>query len=121
MDLSLTTTTVGANPVWLDTTEGLRFLVGGVTIDSAQISADGDGNKIVASGTPLVKSGSKWIPGYGSGDAPVCILWETLDVTSGDKHGSALDHGRVNAAALPVTVHSNAEAALNAVGITFKS
>jgi hypothetical protein len=122
MKLDLVTAAVAANPVWLDTTEGLRFLVGGVTIDSAAIEADyGTGKKIVASGTPITKSGDKWVPSFDEYGTPTAILWETLDVTDGDAHGSALDHGRVNEAAMPVVVDAVSKAALASVGITFKS
>lgn len=121
MDLNLKTTTIGANPVWLDSTEGMRFLVGGVTLDSAAIAADGNGDKIVASGTPIAKSGSKWVPSFGATNTPTAILWETLNAKDGDVHGSALDHGRVKTAALPVTVHADAQTSLRGVGITFRS
>lgn len=121
MDLNLKTTSVAANPVWLDSTAGLRFLTGGVTIDASAVVADGEGNKIVESGTPIAKSGTKWVPSYGATNTPTAILWETLDVTAGDKHGAAVDHCRVKGAALPVTVHADAQASLETVGITFKS
>ncbi len=121
MDLNLKTTTVGANPVWLDTTEGLRFLVDGVTLDSAAIAADGNGDKIVASGTPIEKSGAKWVPSFAALGVPTAILWQTLNAKDGDVHGDALDHGRVKTAALPVTVHADSQASLQSVGITFRS
>lgn len=119
MNLTLKTTDVGAPPSWLDTTEGLRFLVGGVTIDSAAIAVV-DGRRVIRSGTPIIKTGAKWIPAFEVGTAPTAILWETLDVTDGDRHGGALDHGRVRLAALPVAVHADAQAALTARGITFR-
>lgn len=121
MDLNLRTQTVASNPVWLDTTEGLRFLVGGVTLNAAAVVADGNGDKIVKSGTPIRKNGTKWEPAFGAASAPTAILWETLNLRTGDKHGAALDHGRVKAAALPVVVHADAQTSLRGVGITFRS
>lgn len=123
MDLSLRTKTVGDTPVWLDSTEGVRKLVDGVTIDSASaaIVADGDGKKIVYSGTPIAQVGSgKWEPAFGAASAPTAILWETLDVTNGDQHGSGMDHGRVRTARLPVVPHADALTSLRGVGITFR-
>lgn len=123
MDLSIRSKTVGDTPSWLDDTETMRMRVGGVTIDSASaaIVADGDGKKIVRSGTPLIQlGGGKWEPQFGAADAPVCLLWEDLDVTDGDKHGAALDHGRVREERLPVALHADAKAALQLVGITFR-
>jgi len=120
MDLNLKTSSVGATPPWLDSTEGVRFLVGGVTINSAAVAAV-DGKKIVRSGTPIVKNGTKWEPAFGAASAPTAILYDTLNVTDGDKHGGAIDHGRVRTAALPVTVHADAQASLRGVGITFRA
>lgn len=120
MDLNLKTTTIGASPPWLDSTEGVRFLTGGVTINSAAVTAVG-GVKLVKSGTPLVKNGTKWEPSFGATNTPKAILWETLDVTNGDASGGAIDHGRVRLAALPVTVHADAQASLQAVGITLRA
>jgi len=193
MKLGLTTDSVAANPTWLDSTEGMRFLVGGVTIDSAKVRLGDDGKRVVRSGTPIGKSGSKYRPavytqlaaaalsaattidvddasgmvvgdsiviggtaktidsidmGGGTGGSDritltaalgadkadnalvigadvgvgvVGLLWETLDVTDGDAHGAVLDHGRVNAAAIPVDIHADVREALSAIGITFKS
>jgi hypothetical protein len=124
MNLNLTTTAVADSPEWLDSTEGIRFLTGGVTVNSAAAgipAANAAGRKIVPSGTPLIKVGTKWEPEYGATDLPTCILWETLDVTAGDAHGGAIDHGRVRLAALPVTIHADAQASLRGVGITFRA
>jgi hypothetical protein len=117
MDLQIRTQTVGASPAWLDSTETLRFVRDGVTINAAAVTAV-DGKKIVKSGTPIVKNGTKWEPSFGATNKPTAILFDTLDVTDGDKHGGALDHGRVRQARLPVTVHADAVAALGAAGIT---
>ena len=87
MDLNLKTQAVGANPVWLDTTEGLRFLVGGVTINSTSVPV-AEGRRVIRSGTPIAKTGGKWEPAFDAESEPTAILWETLDVTDGDKHGA---------------------------------
>lgn len=124
MDLNLRTTSVGASPPWLDSTEGVRFLVGGVTIDSASAAlpaADADGRVIVKSGTPIARTGSKWEPDYGVGSTPEAILWTDLDVTDGDASGGAIDHGRVRTAALPVVPDAAAVTALQGRGITFRA
>lgn len=122
MDLDLKTTSVGATPIWLDTTEGLRFLVGGVTLDSAAVAADGNGDKIVQSGTPVQKNGTKWEPsGDVAADAPTAILWQTVNLRDGDKHASAIDHARVREPALPIALHADGKASLQTVGITFRS
>jgi hypothetical protein len=195
MKLGLTTKSIGASPPWLDSTEGVRFLTGGVTIDSAKTRADSAAKKIVKSGTPVGKAGAKYrrspvtalaaaaaatdtfidvddagafVPGdvidvngtsatiaaagiaIGGGaggsdritltaavgaakavddvvratdgsETAVGLLWEELDVTDGDAHGGAIDHGRVRTAALPVTLHADAIASLKGVGITFRA
>lgn len=127
MDLNLKTKTVGATPPWLDSTEGVRFLVGGVTIDSEKVEAV-DGVKLVKSGTPIKQDGTKWVPDYEdvvdgettTDASPTAILWEDLDVTGGDRHGGAIDHGRVRTAALPVAPDPGAVKSLQTVGITFR-
>lgn len=125
MKLGLTTSSITATPPWLDSTEGVRHLVGGVTINSAAATipaADANGRKIVKSGTPIKKVGTKWEPDFAAlGAAPTAILWETLDVTTGDSHGGAIDHGRVRTAALPVVLHADAQTSLRGVGITFRA
>lgn len=124
MDLNLKTTTVGASPPWLDSTQGIRFLTGGVTIDSASAAlpaADANGRVIVKSGTPIAVVGTKWEPDHVALSTPTAILWEDLDVTDGDAHGGAIDHGRVRLAALPVAPHADAQASLQSVGITFRA
>lgn len=124
MKLGLTSTSVGASPPWLDSTEGVRFLVGGVTLDSASAAlpaANADGRVIVKSGTPIARTGTKWEPDYGVGSTPEAILWEDLDVTDSDSHGGAIDHGRVRTAALPVVPDAAAITALQARGITFRA
>jgi hypothetical protein len=120
MKLDPKVTTVGASPVWLDTTEGLRFLTDGVTIDSTTVAED-DGRRVIRSGTPIGRVGAKWGPtaDAGTGDAEA-ILWETLDVTDGDAHGGAIDHGRVRTPALPVELAAGDRTALQGRGITFR-
>lgn len=125
MKLGLTKTSVGASPPWLDSTEGVRFLTGGVTINSAAATipaADANGRQIVKSGTPIKLVGAKWEPDFaGVGAAPTALLWEDLDVTDSDSHGGAIDHARVRTAALPVVLHADAQASLRTVGITFRA
>lgn len=55
MDLAIRSKTVGASPVWLDTTETLRYLTDGVTIDAAATQADSGGVKLVKSGAAVGK------------------------------------------------------------------
>ena len=125
MDLNLKTKSISATPPWLDSTAGLRYVNGGATLNSAAATipaANADGRKIVKSGTPIKKNGAKWEPDYAlAGAAPTALLWEDLDVTDGDAHGGALDHGRVRTAALPVAPHADAQASLQNVGITFRA
>lgn len=47
------------------------------------------------------------------------IIYEDVDVTSGDMPGSVVTKGAVYADRLPVTIDSAAQTALEALGITF--
>lgn len=126
MDLTLKTKAASESPAWLDTTEALRFVVAGVTIDADTVAADGNGKKIIKSGTPLGKITATGLYGPASDAAvdgretAVALLWNTLEVTDGDKIGAALDHARVREAALPVVVTAAQKAELMDRGITFR-
>lgn len=121
MDLTIRSQSVDNPTPWLDSTETLRFLPGGITLDSAAIAADGSGKKIVKSGTPIEsQANGKWkvMPAAPTAGQQYAMLWKTLDCTQGDQVGSAIDHGRVREARLPVAVVAAQKAAVP--GITFR-
>lgn len=106
-------------PEWLDS-EHYRFLTGGVTIDSAAIAADANGDKIVASGQRIVRAANgKWIVAPAAAldiaGRQMAILWERVNVRAGDVTTGAIDHGRVILARLPGTVSADQQTALKAV------
>lgn len=116
------TTTGSATPEWLDS-EQYRFVTGGVTLDAATVAADGAGDKIVASGTPIVKQANgKWA--VAPADAAtiagryMALLWERVNLRGGDVATGAIDHGRVVIARLPAAPSADQQTALKA--ITFR-
>lgn len=119
-----------SSPEWLDS-EHYRFVTGGVTIDASAIAADGNGDKIVASGRVIVKqSNGKWkiAPDVATSSAGppavegidgryVAILWEDVNVRNGDEMTGAIDHGRVISARLPVAITADQAAALKGITV----
>lgn len=60
MDLTLKTSTFGGETKFLDSAH-VRYVRGGVTLDAAQVAADGNGLKKLAAGTFIGKQGNgKW-------------------------------------------------------------
>ena len=103
--------------------EQVRYLTGGVTIDSTTITVDGNGSKYLKAGTFLAKiTASGKYAQYSSGASdgrqnPVCVLSEDIDATYGDVSASAFDHARVKVARLPVAPDATVKTALS--GVTF--
>jgi hypothetical protein len=124
MDLTIRTQTVGDTPVWLDSTETLRFRPGGITIDPATVPLVG-GKRVITSGTAVgVMAGGLGGPcddtAVDGRQNPIGHIWETLDVTAGAKIGSVMDHGRVREARLPVAVTATQKPKLNALGVSYR-
>jgi len=59
MNFNLKTTTIAAKSNILDSAQ-VRYVRGGVTLDAAQVTADGNGLKKMLAGTVLVKVGTKF-------------------------------------------------------------
>lgn len=74
------------------------------------IGKDQDNRKIVVAGTPFPSNDS----------SATGIIFETIDVTDDEKRpGSVIVAGRIIKDNLPVTLDSNAETALKALGFVF--
>lgn len=76
-------------------------------IPKTMATADANGKYIVKAGTPFPANGS----------TAVGILYEDVDVTSGNMPGSVVVAGRVVEDKLPVTLETAAKTALAAAGI----
>lgn len=105
-----------AIPEWVDS-EKFRFVTGGVTLDSAAFAADGNGDKIVESGTVIVKQANgKWAEA--PADAPtiagryVALLWERVNLRDGDAMSGAVDEARVIGSRLPAVPSADQLAAM---------
>ena len=92
-------------------------MTGGVTLDSAAFVADGAGDKIVPSGTVIVKQANgKWAAA--PADAAtiagryVALLWERVNLRNGDEMTGALDEARVIGARLPAVPSADQLAAM---------
>jgi hypothetical protein len=70
-----------------------------------------DGSKYVKAGTPYPSNNANCIG----------LVYEDVDVTTGDMPGSVVTKGVVYEALLPVTLASNAKSALTALGFRFVS
>lgn len=78
-------------------------------VSASGVTADADGGKHVAMGTP-----------YPSNDAnAIGILYEDVDVTLGNMPGSVVTQGVVYVNRLPVTLASAAKTALAGLGFKF--
>ncbi|QSF42666.1 head decoration protein [Paenibacillus tianjinensis] len=90
--------------------EVVREVNNGITIDSAAITADGNGDKIIKKGMPMAKltASGKFVP-YNSAGAdgsqnPTVILKRTVNVKDGDHVVGGYEIAKVIAARIPVTV-----------------
>ncbi|QWU17387.1 Bacteriophage lambda head decoration protein D [Paenibacillus sophorae] len=90
--------------------EVIREVANGITIDSAAITADGNGDKIIKKGMPMAKltASGKYVP-YNSAGAdgsqnPTAILKRTVNVKDGDHVVGGYEVAKIIAARVPVTV-----------------
>jgi hypothetical protein len=89
--------------------EVVREVVNGITIDSAAVTADGTGKKILKKGQPVSKMASgKYVP-YNAGGAdgsqnPSVLLKHTVDVTAGDVVTGGYEVAKVITERIPVAV-----------------
>lgn len=82
--------------------------------ETRQIAQDGattadNGAKYVKAGTPFPANGA----------TAIGLVYEDVDVTTGDMPGSVVTKGVVYEDRLPVTLDSDAKSALEALGFTF--
>ncbi|MEC1714755.1 head decoration protein [Schinkia azotoformans] len=89
--------------------EVVREVVNGITIDSAAVTADGDGKKILKKGQPVSKMASgKYVPynaaGADGSENPSVLLKHTIDVTDGDVVTGGYEVAKVITERIPVTV-----------------
>lgn len=90
--------------------EVIREVTNGIAIDSAAITADENGDKIIKKGMPMAKltASGKYVP-YNSAGAdgsqnPTVILKRTVNVKDGDHVVGGYEVAKVIAARIPVTV-----------------
>ncbi|MDT3426073.1 hypothetical protein J2Z22_001593 [Paenibacillus forsythiae] len=90
--------------------EVIREVTNGITIDSAAITADGNGDKIIKKGMPMAKliASGKYVPyndaGADGSQNPTVILKRTVNVKDGDHVVGGYEVAKVISARIPVTV-----------------
>src|SRR5690606_25460216 len=89
--------------------EVIREVTNGITIDSAAVTADASGDKIIKKGMPMAKLASgKWVPydpdGTNGSENPSIILKRTVNVKDGDHVVGAYEVGKFISERIPVTV-----------------
>lgn len=90
--------------------DAVREVTNGITIDSAAITADGNGDKIILKGMPMAKltASGKFVPynsaGTDGSQNPTVILKRTVNVKDGDHVVDGYEVAKVIAARIPVTV-----------------
>lgn len=90
--------------------EVIREVTNGITIDSAAITADENGDKIILKGMPMAKltASGKYVPynsaGSDGSQNPTVILKRTVNVKDGDHVVGGYEVAKIIAARVPVTV-----------------
>lgn len=90
--------------------EVIREVTNGITIDSAAITADSNGDKIIKKGMPMAKvtASGKWVPynpnGEDGSENPTVILKRTVNVKDGDHVVGGYEVGKFIKERIPVTV-----------------
>lgn len=90
--------------------EVVREVTNGITIDSAVVTADGNGDKIIKKGMPMAKvtATGKWVPynaaGADGSQNPTVILKRTVNVREGDHVVGGYEIAKVLSARLPIAV-----------------
>jgi len=88
----------------------VREVTNGITVDSAKVIADSNGDKIISKGMPMAKvtASGKYVPYNPSGtdgsENPTVILKRTVNVKDGDHVVGGYEVAKVIAARIPVTV-----------------
>lgn len=99
-----------ADPEILASFEVIREVTNGITIDSASITADANGDKIIKIGMPMAKltASGKWVPykkdGTDGSENPMVILKRTVNVKDGDHVVGGYEVGKFIKERIPVTV-----------------
>lgn len=101
--------TVQDDPEILASFEVIREVTNGITIDSAAVTADANGDKIIKKGMPMAKVASgKWVPynpdGTDGSENPSVILKRTVNVKDGDHVVGGYEVGKFITERIPVTV-----------------
>lgn len=90
--------------------EVIREVTNGITIDSAAVTADAKGDKIIKKGMPMAKltASGKFVPydpaGTDGSQNPTVILKRTVNVKDGDHVVGGYEVAKVIADRIPVTV-----------------
>lgn len=90
--------------------EVIREVTNGITIDSAAVTADSNGDKIIKKGMPMAKltASGKFVPYNPSGtdgsENPTIILKRTVNVKDGDHVVGGYEVGKFITERIPVTV-----------------
>lgn len=89
--------------------EVIREVTNGITIDSAAITADANGDKIIKKGMPMAKlANGKFVPydpaGSNGSENPTVILKRTVNVKDGDHVVGGYEVGKFITERIPVTV-----------------
>lgn len=101
--------TVQDEPEILASFEVIREVTNGITIDSAAVTADANGDKIIKKGMPMAKVASgKWVPynpdGTDGSEKPTVILKRTVNVKDGDHVVGGYEVGKFITERIPVPV-----------------
>lgn len=102
--------TVRDEPEILASFEVIREVTNGITIDSASITADSNGDKIIRKGMPMamLTASGKWVPykadGTDGSQNPTVILKNTINVRDGDHVVGGYEVGKFITERIPVTV-----------------
>ncbi|WP_339292728.1 head decoration protein [Paenibacillus sp. FSL W8-0187] len=90
--------------------EVIREVTNGITIDSAAVTADAKGDKIIKKGMPMAKltASDKFVPydpaGTDGSENPTVILKRTVNVKDGDHVVGGYEVGKFITERIPVTV-----------------
>lgn len=90
--------------------EVIREVTNGITIDSATVAADANGDKIIKKGMPMAKltASGKFVPynkdGTDGSQNPTVILKRTVNVKDGDHVVGGYEVGKFITERIPVTV-----------------
>ena len=93
--------------------EVIREVTNGITIDTAAITADSNGDKIIKKGMPMAKltASGKFVPydpaGTDGSENPTVILKRTVNVKDGDHVVGGYEVGKFIKERIPTTVDAD--------------